>query len=235
MASSHPRRHADIAPPGDRYMRDGTHVVGHSALSRDRVAAPVFGDAVTSQGQGHRGPPLVGYYRIVHSGNQQHIGEYGTSHSSAGVMAKEVNSHRESGAREVGSIMGSGTPLVDEGLFSVEPPALLGGHCRDCGQMCFPAAARCPFCRAASVAVTPLPTLGTVYSYTISRIPGPGYRGPVPYGFGLVELGSVIRVASLLNADPIERLRIGARVRFALVNVGTADDPLLSYSYELGQ
>jgi uncharacterized OB-fold protein len=83
------------------------------------------------------------------------------------------------------------------------------------------------------VQVVRLPTVGTVFSYTISRVSAPGYSGPVPYGFGIVELGSDLRVTSLLGADPIDQLRIGARVHFALVDVGTEDEPVLSYMYEM--
>jgi uncharacterized OB-fold protein len=125
--------------------------------------------------------------------------------------------------------------MVGEGLFALDPPTLLSGRCRDCAQSSFPAASCCPYCRGADVDVVPLPTVGTIYSYTISRITAPGYCGPVPYGYGIVEFDTGIRVATLLNADPIEELKIGALVRFALVDVGTAGDPLLSYTYKLEQ
>jgi hypothetical protein len=124
-------------------------------------------------------------------------------------------------------------PLVRDGLFTVDPPALLGGCCQACEQYSFPAAARCPHCRGGHVEVRALPTTGTIYSYTIARVRAPGYLGPVPYGYGLVSLDVGIQVASLLGANPIERLSIGARVRFGLVDVGTAEQPLWSYAYEV--
>jgi len=65
------------------------------------------------------------------------------------------------------------------------------------------------------------------------RVPVPGYSGPVPYGLGVVELPDGIRVNSVLIADPLESLSIGARVRFRLLDVGTAQQPLLSFGYEL--
>lgn len=126
-------------------------------------------------------------------------------------------------------VIDSATPVVGDGLFSTDPPSLLGARCVACGQVSFPAPGRCPFCRSAEVELEALPTSGTVYSYTISRIPAPGYRGPVPYGFGLVDLGDVVRVASLLAADPLERLHIGARVHLALVDVGGDQGPLASF------
>ncbi|QLL06233.1 Zn-ribbon domain-containing OB-fold protein [Mycobacterium vicinigordonae] len=124
-------------------------------------------------------------------------------------------------------------PLVGAGIFSVDPPALLGATCRTCAQMCFPAAPRCPYCRGAHMEVVQLPSVGTIYSYTISHIRGPGYLGPVPYGLGVIEFDTGIRVATLLSADPLERLRIGARARIALADVGAPEQPLLSYTHTL--
>ncbi|HEY1972242.1 MAG TPA: OB-fold domain-containing protein [Pseudonocardia sp.] len=125
------------------------------------------------------------------------------------------------------------TAPVAEGLFTTDPPQLLGACCRACGRLSFPATSRwCPYCRADAPEVRPLPTTGTVYSYTIVRVPVPGYTGPTPYGLGLVELAG-IRVASTLVADPLESLSVGATVRFCLLDVGTPEDPLLSYGYRL--
>jgi uncharacterized OB-fold protein len=78
-----------------------------------------------------------------------------------------------------------------------------------------------------------LATEGTVFSYTIVRVPVPGYAGPVPYGLGVVELPDGIRVNTMLVAEPLETLSIGAPVRIRLVQVGTEQNPLLSYGFAL--
>jgi uncharacterized protein len=78
-----------------------------------------------------------------------------------------------------------------------------------------------------------LSTTGVIFSYTIVRVPVAGYSGPVPYGLGVVELPDGIRVNSVLVADPLESLGVGARVRFCVLDVGTTQEPLLSYGYEL--
>lgn len=127
-------------------------------------------------------------------------------------------------------------PVVGEALFQIDPPALLGAQCGACEQTSFPATDRCPFCRDAErMKIIQLPSRGTIYSYTISRIGAPGYAGPVPYGLGVVQLGTALRVTSLLTANPIERLQIGSPVRFAVVDVGGPENPMLSFSYALEQ
>jgi uncharacterized OB-fold protein len=123
--------------------------------------------------------------------------------------------------------------VVQDGLFRLCPPRLLGTSCRACGRLSFPAAKWCPHCRSPELESRWLSTTGRIFSYTIVRIPVPGYTGPVPYGLGIVDLPDGIRVNSVLVAERLESLSVGARVRFCLLDVGTAEQPLLSYGYEL--
>jgi uncharacterized OB-fold protein len=123
--------------------------------------------------------------------------------------------------------------VVDERLFRLCPPKLLGTQCEACERVSFPAAQLCPYCRSNDLRTRWLSDSGNIFSYTIVRIPVPGYAGQVPYGLGVVELPDGIRVASVLVADPLEALSVGAPVHFRLVDVGTTDEPLLSYAYEL--
>lgn len=121
--------------------------------------------------------------------------------------------------------------VVQPRLFTTDPPQLLGGRCHSCAQVFFPHASTCAYCRSTEVVVHPLSTTGTVYSFTIVRIPVPGYHGPVPYGLGLVELPDGIRVTSTLTARNLDGLAIGAEVAFHLVDVGPEAEPVLSYAY----
>lgn len=125
-------------------------------------------------------------------------------------------------------------PMVGDGLINDDSPALLGSHCIACGAWAFPAARPCVACGGDEVDVRPLSTEGTIYSFTIVRVPVPGYCGPVPYGLGVVELERErLRVGTLLTAEPIDALRIGAPVTFTLVDVGAPESPLTSYAYAM--
>lgn len=121
--------------------------------------------------------------------------------------------------------------VVEPGLFSTDPPQLLGGRCAACAKVFFPDAVACPFCRSTKVGTQGLATNGTVYSYTVVRVPVPGYAGPLPYGLGLVELPDGIRVTSMLAAPSVEDLAVGVEVHFRLVHVGSEGTPVLSYAY----
>jgi uncharacterized OB-fold protein len=80
---------------------------------------------------------------------------------------------------------------------------LLGGWCPSSGLRHFPRAAVCPFTGADDVEAVDLPRTGTVWLHTSVHVAPPGYAGPVPYGFGVVELdGSpLLRVLSRLAGE----------------------------------
>jgi uncharacterized OB-fold protein len=63
-----------------------------------------------------------------------------------------------------------------------------------------------------------------LWAWTAVTHPPPGYRGEVPYGFGVVELPEGLRVVSRLSeADP-GRLRAGQPVHLVLETLHTDDD-----------
>ena len=118
-------------------------------------------------------------------------------------------------------------PVVD-GIFRVAPDGsavLLGGRCTSCGRLDFPRPVVCAFCRSDDVAEIELGrTGGAVWAWTSVAAAPPGYEGPVPYGFGIVELDEGIRVITrLTEADP-SRVTFGDRVRCVADPVGTDDD-----------
>ena len=120
---------------------------------------------------------------------------------------------------------------VPEGLFTDH--GLVGGRCAVCGRHHFPVAVICPYCGAAEVARVELSGTGTLWAWTAVTAAPPGYRGEVPYGFGVVELPEGVRVISRIEeADP-SRLTFGAPVRFALASLHTDDDgtEVITYTF----
>lgn len=90
---------------------------------------------------------------------------------------------------------------------------LLGGRSRSSGLLHFPRAAVCPYRGTDDVEDAVLPRTGTLWAWTAVTNAPPGYHGPVPYGFGVVELSDgtapPIRVVGrLTEADPT-RLSFG--------------------------
>jgi uncharacterized OB-fold protein len=61
----------------------------------------------------------------------------------------------------------------------------------------------------------------------------PGYRGPLPYGFGVVELGEGLRVITRLTESDPARLRPGLAVTLVIEPLFTDDDGtrVLAYAF----
>jgi len=106
-------------------------------------------------------------------------------------------------------------------LFSGD--GLVGGRCHACDRHHFPAGALCPYCGADQVERVTLSRTGTLWAWTAVTAAPPGYRGSVPYGFGVVELREGIRVVTRLTEPDPARLSHGEPVRFEITTL-PADD-----------
>ena len=78
-------------------------------------------------------------------------------------------------------------------------PALIGGRCRECQSVCFPVQDVCPYCSEESIHGIRLSRTGTLWAWTAVTAAPPGYEGPVPYGFGVVELAEGVRMITRLT------------------------------------
>ncbi len=88
---------------------------------------------------------------------------------------------------------------VKEGLFTMPGNALarlLGGHCAACARFHFPAQGHCPYCCASGCDIRELSRDGIIEVCTTVTNRPPGYEGPMPFGFGVVELPEGIRLIS---------------------------------------
>jgi uncharacterized OB-fold protein len=128
---------------------------------------------------------------------------------------------------------------VRDGLFGRDDdgtPFLVGGRCRECGRDHFPAQSSCPYCGADGAEEIRLPATGRLWGWTSVLTAPPGYRGEVPFGFGVVELdGDGLRVVTRLEeADP-GRLKFGQPVRLVVVTLHSDDEgnPVETYSFEV--
>ncbi|GIW42513.1 MAG: hypothetical protein KatS3mg076_3090 [Candidatus Binatia bacterium] len=116
--------------------------------------------------------------------------------------------------------MPSSVPIVPvkDGLFREQPggPVLLGGRCPSCRRLHFPSLPVCPYCSSDGCTEEAMGRRGRLYLHTAVVHRPPGYKGPVPYGFGVVELPEGIRVVTrLTEADPA-KLEPGQPVELVL-------------------
>ncbi|MBI1350346.1 MAG: hypothetical protein GC156_04430 [Actinomycetales bacterium] len=124
--------------------------------------------------------------------------------------------------------------VVDETLFaSLDPVALRGSACSDCGATVFPALGSCPMCTGVDVQPVALPTEGVVWSWTTQHFePKPPYRTDAfaPFSIGYVDLGPVIVEGWLLGRTTWQ---IGEPVRLTLATAWTdGDTPVQTYGFE---
>ncbi len=103
------------------------------------------------------------------------------------------------------------TPIAER-LFELEDGVitLLGGFSPSSDNYHFPLLDTCPYSGARDVQRVLLSRHGALWAWTAVTAPPPGYRGEVPYGFGVVELErEQLRVITRLKeADP-SRLSFG--------------------------
>jgi hypothetical protein len=119
---------------------------------------------------------------------------------------------------------------VREGLFTANPPALIGGRCRACGTLRFPFVDVCPNCQAGDCEQVPLSTTGAVFTFTIVHVEPPGYLGETPYAYGVIELPEGLRVTTTLLADDLGEISIGDGCTFELIPLG---DAVQSFAYRV--
>src|SRR5438445_2377323 len=122
--------------------------------------------------------------------------------------------------------MAASVPVVAF-MFTVDADGsahLVGGRCTNCGRPQFPRSSVCPYCGGDDVAEALLSQDGTVWAWTAVTAAPPGYRGEVPYGFGVVELPEGLRVITRLTEPDPSKLRSGQRVRLQTVVLHTDDE-----------
>jgi uncharacterized OB-fold protein len=107
---------------------------------------------------------------------------------------------------------------IDPVLFDwpSESPQLLGSRCAECQRFEFPQRSSCPACGSPEVAREALPTIGTLWTWTVQRfLPKAPYLSDEtletfrPYGVGYVELPGAVRVETRLTECDLSQLRIG--------------------------
>ena len=123
-------------------------------------------------------------------------------------------------------------PPIREGLFTGgDDPHLLGAICRTCGSRHFPRTDSCPYCGGGAVEACELPSTGRLWAWTSVTAAPPGYGGPVPFGFGVVELGECLRVVTRITEPDADALHAGQPMRLVIDDVCGDGDPATSWAF----
>ncbi len=112
-----------------------------------------------------------------------------------------------------------------------DEPRLIGGRCAGCGSVTFPQPPSCARCGSVEVERHLLPREGTLWTFTTQGfLPKEPYAGGEtvetfqPFGVGIIELGTEVRVESRLTVADPEALDFGMPMELVVVPFRTEDD-----------
>ena len=110
---------------------------------------------------------------------------------------------------------------------------LVGFRCMDCGVMVFGPAIFCQGCTSGNLQAAEMSGKGTLFSFTVVRVPPAGWPGPVPYILGQVELAEGPHVLAEVIDCQQEQLKIGMAMELGLqrVMVGDASPEKVVYKW----
>lgn len=106
----------------------------------------------------------------------------------------------------------------------------MGNKCKSCGKTSFPAVELCPFCSSEDLEKVPLSTEGTVFSFSITRVPVGPFKPPIIGAY--IDLPEGTRVFGQIHADE-EQVNTGMKVRVETGVLWTEKDgtEVLGYYY----
>ncbi len=125
---------------------------------------------------------------------------------------------------------------ISDGLFELHGDGtitLVGGFSPSSGRYHFPRLDSCPYTGATDVESVELSRDATLWLWTAVTAAPPGYTGPVPFGFGVVELTRErLRVITrLTEADPA-RLTFGGPMRLVAETLPGEDGDVVTWAFE---
>ena len=126
---------------------------------------------------------------------------------------------------------------ISDGLFELRDDGtitLVGGYSPSSGRFHFPLLDACPYTGATDVETVELSSEGTLWAWTAVTAAPPGYNGPVPFGFGVVELTREhLRVITRLTEPDPANLEYGQAMRLVADTLPGEDGrPAVTWAFE---
>jgi uncharacterized OB-fold protein len=106
----------------------------------------------------------------------------------------------------------------------------MGYKCDACGKTSFPVFELCPFCSFGKGKKLPLSTIGTLFSFSITRVPVGPYKPPIIAGY--IDLPEGTRIFGQIHAN-IEDVKTGMQVKMETGVIWTENDgtEVMGYYY----
>jgi uncharacterized OB-fold protein len=116
---------------------------------------------------------------------------------------------------------------ISDGLFELHEDgaiALVGGYSPTSELHHFPRLDTCPYSGATDIETVTLSADATLWAWTAVTAAPPGYAGPVPFGFGVVELEREhLRVITRLTESDPAQLTFGQPMRLVAETLPAED------------
>lgn len=124
-------------------------------------------------------------------------------------------------------------PALHDGMVELVggQPRLVAGYSPTSQRLHFPLTEVCPYSGVADVEPRHLSPTGTLWAWTAVTAAPPGYAGPVPYGFGVVELPEGIRIVTRITESHPEALEFGRSMTLVLDEVPTDEGARTIYAF----
>ena len=98
---------------------------------------------------------------------------------------------------------------------------LVGSKCAVCERAFFPKADFCTYCLSTEMEEIELSKRGTLYSYTITRVPVPKF--PTPHAVGMITLPEKVRLTAPLVIGE-EDFKVGSEMEMEICTLWTEED-----------
>jgi uncharacterized protein len=126
---------------------------------------------------------------------------------------------------------------IADNLFELDDDAsivLIGGYSPTSDRYHFPRLDTCPYTGATDIETVPLSIDATLWLWTAVTAAPPGYAGPVPFGFGVVELERErLRVITRLTESDPAQLTAGQPMRLVAETLpGDDGEPRVTWAFE---
>ena len=106
----------------------------------------------------------------------------------------------------------------------------MGNKCKDCGKASYPAVELCPFCSSENLEKVPLSVVGTVFSFSVTRVAVGPFKPPIIGSY--IDLPEGARVFGQIQAK-VEDVNTGMKVKVETGVIWTEKDgtEVLGYYY----
>jgi uncharacterized OB-fold protein len=126
---------------------------------------------------------------------------------------------------------------ISDGLFELHEGgaiALVGGYSPTSELHHFPRLDTCPYTGATDIETLTLSADATLWAWTAVTAAPPGYAGPVPFGFGVVELEREhLRVITRLTESDPAQLTFGQPMRLVAEALpGEDGEAVVTWAFE---